>query len=185
MGGCPNKPRRSRPIRSSLGDLSGLSAAILKNDSPWLIRGSPQRRTNVFGEARKRKTTTGVCRAERDSVHHLPIAIVVPRPRMPMPLPITIGSSCLRRATVWLAEAVAGRGPVWPVIALALREACRGAGQHQRQHHDQFVRGHHPPPFVVIKTTHAQTFRCGSAPRQRWKISVIRHCPFELGNGSL
>jgi|HubBroStandDraft_4_1064222.scaffolds.fasta_scaffold498335_1 hypothetical protein len=37
MGGCPNKPRRYRPNLFRIGNLSGLSAAILENGTLWLI----------------------------------------------------------------------------------------------------------------------------------------------------
>ena len=48
MGGCPNKPRRSRPIYFRVWDLSGLSAATPENGSPWLIRGSRQPCTKLL-----------------------------------------------------------------------------------------------------------------------------------------
>jgi hypothetical protein len=68
MGGCPNKPRRSRPIHSSLSELSGLSTAILENDAPWLIRGTPQPRTNVFGEVHDTKEAASVVREQTKTV---------------------------------------------------------------------------------------------------------------------
>jgi hypothetical protein len=53
MGGCPNKPRRYRPNLFRIGNLSGLSAAILENGTLWLIYARVRTRARMpLGETR-------------------------------------------------------------------------------------------------------------------------------------